>query len=288
MQLKPLLTLIFTCIATSQIFAQENITLAGTVLDKASGMPIAYASVGVLNKSMGSVTDTSGNFIFNIDQENISDSLQISIVGYSTVRISVKDFISSGDKTIRLSVKIQQLQEVVVSNTIQKINTEIVGRQAVSKLVQVSVHNKKSADETIGSEMGMLYTTSRKNAIIRDFNFYISGNNFNFIKFRVNIYSVKNDMPDTLMYDKQIFATVKDFQIGWIKVDMEQYAIKAKGAFIITVQWIESRMDKKENPVTILAVALTPFSRNCCVRIASQDKWKKMGVKLSSFVTLAY
>ena len=288
MPIKTLLTLIFACIVTSQIFAQESIVLTGTVLDKAINMPLAYVSVGVLNKSMGSVTDTSGNFVFNIGQENISDSLQISIVGYSALRIAVKDFIAASDKTIRLSVKSQQLQEVIVTNAIQRVNTEIIGRQAVSKLVQVSVHNKKSADETIGSEMGMRYTSSRDNAIIRDFNFYISANNFNFIKFRVNIYSVKNDMPDTLMYDKQIFATVNDFKIGWTKIDMEQYAIKVKGEFIITVQWIESRMDKKENPVTILAVALTPFSKNCYVRIASQDKWKKMGVKLSSFVTLAY
>ena len=288
MPIKTLLTLIFACIVTSQIFAQESIVLTGTVVDKAINMPLAYVSVGVLNKSMGSVTDTSGNFVFNIGQENISDSLQISIVGYSPLRIAVKDFIAASDKTTRLSVKSQQLQEVIVTNAIQRVNTEIIGRQAVSKLVQVSVHNKKSADETIGSEMGMRYTSSRDNAIIRDFNFYISANNFNFIKFRVNIYSVKNDMPDTLIYDKQIFATVNDFKIGWTKIDMEQYAIKVKGEFIITVQWIESRMDKKENPVTILAVVLTPFSKNCYVRIASQDKWKKMGVKLSSFVTLAY
>jgi len=46
-------------------------------------------------------------------------------------------------------------------------------------------------------------------------------------------------------------------------------------------------MAKKENPVTILPVAATPFAKNCYVRIASQDKWKKMGVNLSSFVTLA-
>ena len=288
MPIKTLLTLIFACIVTSQIFAQESIVLTGTVVDKATNTPLAYVSVGVLNKSMGSVTDTSGNFVFNIGQENISDSLQISIVGYSPLRIAVKDFIAASDKTTRLSVKSQQLQEVIVTNAIQRVNTEIIGRQAVSKLVQVSVHNKKSADETIGSEMGMRYTSSRDNAIIRDFNFYISANNFNFIKFRVNIYSVKNDMPDTLIYDKQIFATVNDFKIGWTKIDMEQYAIKVKGEFIITVQWIESRMDKKENRVTILAVVLTPFSKNCYVRIASQDKWKKMGVKLSSFVTLAY
>ena len=266
----------------------ENITLKGIVLDKETNAPLAYVSVGILNGPWGTVTDTTGHFIFNIGQEIDSDTLQLSIVGYSTLRISVKDFMSASDKTIRLSEKIQPLAEVTVTNSKQRVHTEIIGRQAVSKLVQVSVHNKKSADETIGSEMGMRYKTSRKNAIIKDFNFYVSANNFNFIKFRVNIYSVQNDMPDSLLYDKQIFATVDHFKTGWTKIDLEQYNIQVHGGFIVTVQWIESRMDKKENPITILPVALTPFSKNCYVRIASQDKWKRMAVNLSSFVTLAY
>jgi len=289
---KPLLALIFIWTVTTQTFAQnptiENIALKGVVLDKETNIPLAYVSVGVLNKSQGTVTDTVGHFSFNISQDNFIDTLQISIVGYSTFRISVKDFIARDDKAIKLLITLEQLAEVTVTNSIPKTNTEIMGRQGTSKLVQVSVHNKKTVEETIGSELGMRYRTSKKNAIIKDLNFYVSANNFNFIKFRINIYSVKDDMPDTLIYKKQIFATVNDFKTGWSKIALEQYNIKIDGEFIVTIQWIESRMDKKENPITILPVAVTPFSKNCYARIASQDKWKRMGVNLSSFVTLAY
>jgi CarboxypepD_reg-like domain len=289
---KPLVTLILTVAVTTQVLSQrpitENLTLTGLVTDKEAHTPLAYVSVGILNKPLGTVTDTLGHFIFTIGQENISDSLQLSIVGYFTWRISVKDFVSAGDKTISLFVKTQRLREVTVTNSIQRPNTEIIGRQNVNKLVQVSVHNKKSADETIGSEMGMRFTTNRKNAIIRDFNFYVSANNFNFIKFRVNIYSVKDNLPDSLLYNKQIFATIDSFKTGWTKIDLEPYHIKVNSEFIVTVQWIESRTDKKENPITILPVALTLFSKNCYARIASQDKWKRMAVNLSSYVTLAY
>jgi len=90
------------------------------------------------------------------------------------------------------------------------------------------------------------------------------------------------------MYSKQIFAILENFKPGWTKVDLEKYNIKVNGNFTVTVQWIESRMAKKGNPITILPVAPTPFAKNCYVGIASQDKWKKMGVNLSSFVTLAY
>ncbi|HEY8780522.1 MAG TPA: carboxypeptidase-like regulatory domain-containing protein [Mucilaginibacter sp.] len=289
---KPLLTLILICTVAWPTFAQnstaENVTLQGVVLDKETNTPLAYVSVGILNKPFGTVSDTVGHFIFNIGQENFTDTLQVSIVGYSALKISVKDFMSGSDKAIKLFVKVEQLAEVKITNSTQRANTEMIGREDVSKLVQISIHNKKTVDETIGSEMGMRYTTNRKKAIIKNFNFYISANNFNFIKFRVNVYSLKNDLPDTLMYNKQIFATVDNFKIGWNKVDLERYNIKVNGAFVVTVQWIESRMYKKENPITILPVSVTPFSKNCYVRIASQDKWKRMGVNLSSFVTLAY
>ena len=275
---KPLLTLIFICSFAWQTFAQnataENVALKGVVLDKETNAPLAYVSVGILGKPFGTVSDTTGHFIFNIGQESFTDTLQLSIVGYYPLKISVKDFMSGSDQAIKLVVKVEQLVEVKVSDLIQRANTEIIGREEVSKLVQVSVHNKKSTDETIGSEMGMRYKTNRKNAIIKYFNFYISANNFNFIKFRVNVYAVKNAMPDTLMCNKQIFAKIDNFKTGWNKIAMKQYHIKVNGEFIVTIQWIESRMNKKENPITILPVAVTPFSKcvTGSIRIGVCDK----------------
>jgi hypothetical protein len=187
-----------------------------------------------------------------------------------------------------LIVRPEQLPEAIVTNLPIRANTEVIGRQNSGKLTQVSIHQRKSADATIGSEMGMRYEASRKNAILKDFSVYISANNFNYIKFRINIYSVRNHMPDSLLFGKQIFETVENFRTGWIKTDLESRQINVKDEFIITIQWIESRMDKKENPLTILPVAMTPFSKNCYVRIASQDKWKRMGMNLSCFVTVEY
>ena len=287
-----MLTLSLFIAITSPAFPQPQspgtIDLKGTVTDKKTNQPLAYVSVGILDKPDGTVTDTTGHFSFAVAQENSADSLQISIVGYNTERIAVKDFLANPDRSIQLTERADWLTEVIVTNAAPRTNTEIIGRQSVSKFVQVSIHHKTSAEETIGSEMGMRYKTIKTNAVLKDFNFYVSANNFNHVKFRVNIYALKNDKPDTLLYNKQIFSTVDNFKTGWIKVDLEDYNIKIKNEFIVTIQWIESRMDKKENPVTILPVAPAPFAKNCYLRIASQDKWKRMGVNLSSYVTVAY
>src|SRR4029077_14324788 len=133
-----------------------------------------------LNKPEGTLTDSLGNFNFHISQENVADTLQISLVGYFSKKITVKDFIESKENTIRLSVRIIELAEVVIINN--ATNTETIGRQGNGKFVQVSIHNKKSVDETIGSEMGMRYKTKQTNATLKDFNFNVSANNFNYIK----------------------------------------------------------------------------------------------------------
>lgn len=292
MKINPTLTLIFLFASSTNIFAQTlstgNTTLNGKVLEKETNLPLAYASVGVLDKPLGTVSDTLGRFSFSITDENLTDTLQVSLVGYNSLRIAVKDFINNADKSIQLTANPVQLSEVIVTPLTLGKNTEIIGRQGSGKLIQVSVHHKTSFDETIGSEMGMLYKTDKPNAILKDYNFYISANNFNYIKFRVNIYSIKNGMPDTLMYNKQIFSILDNFKTGWTKVDLEQFNIRVSGEFVIAVQWVECRKDKKEKPVTIVPVALAPFSKNCYIRIASQDKWIRKGMKPSNFITIKY
>lgn len=241
-----LFLLSFSKLTFSQSPTMEVIHVRGRIVQQENNQPLPYVSIGVLNKSFGTLTDTLGNFTFQISQENLADTLQISLVGYFSKKISVKDFEESKEKTIRLNIKFTDLTAVEVANI--KSNTEIIGRRGSGKLIQVSIHNKKSVEETIGSEMGMRYKTKQRNATLKDFNFYISANNFNYIKYRINIYSVKDNMPDTLIYNKQIFMTVDNFKTGWTKVDLAPYNIKVNQDFIVTVQWVESRMEKRKTP----------------------------------------
>jgi CarboxypepD_reg-like domain len=283
----------FALINSNTVFCQvpnpanENaIQLKGVIIEEDTKSLLAYVNIGIPGKPMGTVSDSTGKFSFIITKENLPDSILVSLTGYQSKKLAISDFIAAADKTILLSIKYSALKEVIVSN--RKTRTVIIGRQSESKLIQVSIHNKTSVDATIGSEMGMLMKNNRAGTMLKDLNWYISSNNFDQIKFRVNIYSIKDDLPDTLICNKQIFAIADKFQTGWLRIDLEPYDIRIDGDFIITLQWIESRMDKKENPVTLVPIAITAFAKNAYARIASQDKWKKLAVKFSCYVTLTY
>lgn len=281
---KAILLLIAVNISAANAFSQNTFLLKGVIVDEEKNSPLVYASIGILNKPVGTISDTVGNYVFEISNEYLNDTLQVSHAGYETKRLLLAEFVKQNDKTIKLVKRVISLQEIVLSN--ESGEEETFGRNASGKLMQVSLHNKTSADMTVGSEMG-IRIKPKSPALLKNVNWYISANNFRSIKFRLNVYSVKNNIPDSLLTDEQIFGTVGEYITGWIQLDLEPYNIKVDKDFIVTIQWIESKTDNKDKPVTMIPAAVS-FSKDTYVRIASQDKWKRMGLKLSYFVTVVY
>jgi len=263
-----------------------NITVRGRIVEQDAATPLPYVNIGILNKPVGTVSDSSGHYELSLGKENLGDSLQISLVGYVTRKILANDLMNGSDKTIALKRGNFVLGEFVVRD--KKGETESVGRTGSGKFIQISIFQKGSTTLPTGSEMGMKFRNRKKGSLLRNFHYCLSMNNFKRIKFRVNIYSLKNNMPDTLIYNPGIFTEVKDAKTGWNDVDLSPYHISVDGDFVLTLQWIESELGKKEDPKTSLPVSLSVFSKNLYYRIASQDKWGRMGANLSAYVTLLH
>lgn len=86
---------------------------ARTVISQSTREPIVYAGVGVINRNLGTVTDTSGHFSLKIPAEFINDSIRISSVGYVARTFAVRDIATIPD-TIALADDVIMLREVVV------------------------------------------------------------------------------------------------------------------------------------------------------------------------------
>ncbi len=57
--------------------------LSGKILETKKGDPIKYATISVLGKPIGTITNQDGDFLLKIHPENISDTVIISCMGYS-------------------------------------------------------------------------------------------------------------------------------------------------------------------------------------------------------------
>ena|SRR5437879_3613854 len=264
----------------------KDIQFDGVVMEQDSKQPLAYASIGVLNKPTGTVSDSLGHFDLVIGNEYLNDTLQVSMIGYYPVKISIREFTrESRPVSINLIRKIIQLKEVVILNQFQHII--IVGRQSSGKLFQASIIPKGKKEPGIGAESGLKIQTKHYPALLENFNFYVSGNNFKYIKFRLNIYSLTNNLPDTLLFNNEILASVKDFKTGWVQIDLRPYHMVVKSDFAVTLQWVDYNKNMFAKPKILIPVALS-FSQISYFRTASQDKWNSIKANSSHFVTLRY
>lgn len=61
--------------------------LSAKIIDDKKGNPISYASVSILNKPIGTISNTDGDFLLKIHPDNIRDTLIISCMGFSQIII---------------------------------------------------------------------------------------------------------------------------------------------------------------------------------------------------------
>src|SRR5688500_16501753 len=79
------LFLVFIVCLINPGFAQENyLTISGKITDKETYQPVPFANVGVSGRSIGTVSNQQGEFVFKIPSTYKQDSLKVSIVGYQT------------------------------------------------------------------------------------------------------------------------------------------------------------------------------------------------------------
>jgi hypothetical protein len=102
------------------------LSISGTVVDAENNKPLSFASVGIVNKANGTITNTSGLFELNLSKDFQIDTLVISMMGYRNVKIPI------GTNLIDILVKMQpqpvMLKEVEVTDkriTVDDIFKEI-------------------------------------------------------------------------------------------------------------------------------------------------------------------
>lgn len=89
------------------------LTLGGTLIDGISGEPIAYGAVGILNSSIGTISNQGGDFRLVVPDSLINSKLKLSHIGYQSQEVELS-FLTQQHIVFTLSPKIIPLQEVVV------------------------------------------------------------------------------------------------------------------------------------------------------------------------------
>jgi hypothetical protein len=90
--------------------------IKGHILNKKNRHALAYASIGIRSKSIGTISNIDGDFLLNIQAQHFSDTLTFSFIGFNNSEIPINQ-ITSDEITVELIESHISLQEVVIRNT---------------------------------------------------------------------------------------------------------------------------------------------------------------------------
>ena len=254
--------LTITCLIVGNLLAQNN--FEGIIADIKTKEPLPFVNIGIINKNIGTVSKSDGFFSIPLKNSEKKDMIRFSMIGYKSLSQSINSFSNEyyiGD-TILLEPEDFALPEIVLTDKNWKYKT--LGCKTKAKHISAGFSNNE-----LGNEVGVIIPISNSPTVLESFNFQINQNIYDPITFRVNIYSLRNGLPDKSLLTENIIIQTK-IKSGQIKIDLKKYNIWVEDDFYIGIEMIE---DLKSSGFFFSA---KPLNGPIITRYTSQGEWNKV------------
>lgn len=210
--------------------------LQGVVLDKDTEIPISYVSIGIINKEGGTYSDPEGKFQFTLTAYDKNDSLRFSCIGYKSVTFRLSEHIERyGEKS----------QEVFLEKeSIRLQGVEVFPRDYREKEIGNKISNRHICICGFQDREGGILIRNKKTLLLDKLTFNLSSDCSQIpdsVLFRVNIYSLNNDLPSELILTEPVYFMLrKGMQKDKITIDLEKYRIAVHDDFAATLEIINT------------------------------------------------
>lgn len=267
---RPLLLLACLCV---RAYGQQ---CTGTITDKESHEKIPFVNMGVMNKSLGTVTNDAGAFALDIDPKFDRDSLRVFMIGYQPKTYLVADFkkqFAGNGGSIELERAAVDLAEVVVYS--KRTRTKIAGKTFHNKNVILGLATDKK-----GCEIAAQIHIKKRKTTVQELNIQLADNPFDSVLLRINLYTSHKGRPGQNILTKPIYVVAKQ-KTGRLSVDLQPYQIVVDSSFFAAVQWISEKKDK-------VLQFCSGMGGSAFIRASSEDTWfnnKPFGLGINCKVT---
>lgn len=216
----------FTCLFSTSYFYSQ---ITGKCVNN-YGKGIPYVNISIKGKTIGTVSDTTGNFIIENSSINEKDSLIFSHLNFEK---KIKG-IPLKTNEIQLDSKIENLKEIFVSSKKRKFKEKIIGNKTVSENVVTYF-----SSSNLGTEIGKIITV-KKNKIynLKSVQFNIPVFEYKSATFRINFYNIKDDTINLLKINETDNIT-KITKSGMVKFDLSDQYLSFENDFLVAIEWID-------------------------------------------------
>jgi hypothetical protein len=220
--------------------------ISGTITNADSNAPLPFVNIGVVGKSLGTVSSEQGTYQMPFREALANDTVRVSSVGYQTRLLTLRALLAAPNVALAPeSVNLQEVQVQGKSLFKRNVTLGTIGNSEGSTL------NLNTKD--LGAEMGTVISLKRKPTRLLTANFNVAYNKLGPVTLRVNLYRLdKKGFPtETKLLNHDLLIT-SEVTKGTISVDLAQERLVVDEDFFLAVEWI-----KNTEPNVALAAAPT-------------------------------
>jgi hypothetical protein len=250
-------------------FSQEY---SGILINAENGEPVAFANIGITDRNIGTVSNAGGWFEIELNSTYDKDSLRISCIGYLDKQFMIHDLKNeirnAGMITIKLIPISYDLDEVLIKPNETRNYT--LGYYCDSN----SAYGNAFYSTELGTEMGVVMQLPRKkdHAYLRRARFYVGEFTFDTFPVRLNIYNLKDGLPDKNILKETVFIDITS--PGEYVIELTPQNITVNGDFFISLEYYRIP-DNTEGKLVFCAVHSQKNDKGkSYYRWASQGNWQ--------------
>jgi len=249
-------------------------TVTGKIIDSSSGEPLEYVSIGVINTSIGIITDSIGNFKIDVKGQPPKAVVRISMISYASQTFTIEE-LSTKENIIKLVSTPMQLADVIVRPFGK---TRKVGTTSYTWLG--SWCGLSGSQFGQGNEIGTKIELGNIPVQINNLHVHVQRQAFDSSLYRLHIRTIANNVPFEELLNTNIILTITK-ESGWVDFDLRKYNIVLKGDVALTLEWVKvvginkNRAQKINNKIETEYVLFNTKKKHGCTyyRWGTEAKW---------------
>jgi hypothetical protein len=244
--------------------------IKGGVTDAKTGQPLSYVNIGVVGKSLGTVSNEQGQYQLTFKESLAADTVRVSYLGYQPRLLTLRQL--NAQPNVALSAAAVGLSEVQVKakNMFQRNRT--LGFTGNSENTTLSLEAKD-----LGAEIGTIIHVKHKPTKVLKANFNVAYNQLGNLILRVNLYRLGadgNPTEEKLLHREVLVNTA--VAKGPIAVDLALDNLVLDEDFFLAIEWISGADATKMHQGLAFSAGLGYANNDTYTRAASQGAWEKI------------
>jgi hypothetical protein len=190
------------------------------------------------------------------------------MIGYSTFHLAISS-ITSPDLVVALTPSVTVLKEVVVYDK-PIVDLIKLGRSTATK---TTIGHGGGSQWGTGGEWGLKIPVGEDRFKLHDVAFHTRFNTVDSILFRINVFSVSENLPGESLLQRNVYVTSYRND-KWISKNIEDENIVVEDDFIVTMEIIRIWYSKRSDNELFFTYGKDDSGLTTYSRLSSQDKWR--------------